>query len=157
MRFTGVTLAVILCLSSLIGCEMVDVIGVKTKPPSSETAKASHKRHGPPPHAPAHGYRHKHQQGPELEYDNGLGVYLVVKMPGVYFYNGLYLRISGGLWNVASHFSGPWHVSSSNEVPLKLREKKGKGLGKKKKKIKKLKKEKIKKKARKEKKEKKNW
>jgi len=39
-------------------------------------------RPGPPPHAPAHGYRHKHRRGPELVYDGRLGVN-TVELPSV--------------------------------------------------------------------------
>ena len=52
--------------------------------------------HGPPPHAPAHGYRHKAQRhGAELEFDSGLGVYVVVGVPLHYYLDGLYLRLDG--------------------------------------------------------------
>ena len=83
--------------------------------------------HGPPPHAPAHGYRHKHQHGVELRYDSGLGVYVVIEIPGMYFNDGLYIRWSAaGFWEVGYHFDGPWRIAVGNEVPEKLDQKKGK-------------------------------
>ena len=36
------------------------------------------KHTGPPPHAPAHGYRHKHPDGVELVYKSNIGGYAVV-------------------------------------------------------------------------------
>jgi hypothetical protein len=140
MRFTSITLAFIVCLSVFVGCKTIDEVGVKLKFPSNDTGKVKHKGKGPPPHAPAHGYRHKHQDGIELEYDSGLGVYFSVKMPSVYFCNGLYMRLSDGHWEVAGNFGGPWRLEVEGQVPHKLKKAKGKkhrgqkkGRGKKKK------------------------
>lgn len=140
MRFASITFAFILCLSVFVGCKTLDEVGVKIKFPSTDTEKVKHKGKGPPPHAPAHGYRHKHQDGIELEYDSGLGVYFSVKMPSVYFYNGLYIRLSDGYWQVAANFNGPWRPELEGQVPYKLKKAKGekhrgkiKGHGKKKK------------------------
>ena len=138
MRFASIVFAFILCLSLCGGCKTFKHIGIKTKPPV-KTKKIKHK--GPPPHAPAHGYRHKHHDGIELEFDNGLGVYFSVKMPGIYFHNGLYMRLSDGHWKIASHFDGPWRPEAEGQVPHKLKKtqkkkhkEKNKGHGKKKKK-----------------------
>ncbi|MEE9551944.1 MAG: hypothetical protein V3V89_02760, partial [Gammaproteobacteria bacterium] len=49
--------------------------------------------YGPPPHAPAHGYRHKHH-GHDLEFDSHLGVYVVVGLASVYFLDGLYYKVT---------------------------------------------------------------
>ena len=46
---------------------------------------------GPPPWAPAHGYRHKHH-GADLVFDAHIGVYVVVGHPHVYFHDGHYFR-----------------------------------------------------------------
>jgi hypothetical protein len=84
--------------------------------------------HGPPPHAPAHGYRHKHRHGVELRYDSGLGVYVVIEIPGMYFNDGLYIQCSSkGYWEVGYHYKGPWRIAVGNEIPAKLDQKKGKG------------------------------
>ena len=141
MRFSGIIFAFILCLSLFVGCKTLDEVGVKIKFPSTDTEKVKHKGKGPPPHAPAHGYRHKHQDGIDLEYDSGLGVYFSVKMPSVYFYNGLYMQLSDGNWEVSANFNGPWRPEVEEQVPYKLKKTKGekhrekiKGHGKKKKK-----------------------
>ena len=62
-----------------------------------------HDQVGPPSHAPAHGYRAKHQGSHgsgeiDLVFDSALGVYLVVGVPDRYYWNGHYLRIEGGQW-----------------------------------------------------------
>ncbi len=125
MRFACITLALILCLSVFVGCRTLDEVGVRIKFPSTGTQQGRHKGKGPPPHAPAHGFRHKHQDGIELEYDSGLGVYFSVKMPSVYFYNGFYIRLSDGYWEVAASFNGPWRPEVEGQVPYKLKKTKG--------------------------------
>src|SRR5258705_13086779 len=51
--------------------------------------------HGPPPWAPAHGYRRHHQQAyqsrpdtVDLGFDDGLGVYMVVGFPAYSYWDG---------------------------------------------------------------------
>jgi hypothetical protein len=77
--------------------------------------------HGPPPHAPAHGYRHKHHRdAADLVFDAGLGVYTVVGRPGYYWHIDHYLRWMSGEWRVSSRIDGVWVVVSSDRVPPKL-------------------------------------
>jgi len=86
-----------------------------------------HKRgHGPPPHAPAHGYRHKHQ-GVELAYDSGLGVYVAVELPNHFYFKGHYYRQRETQWEIGVHVDGPWEVVVEESLPKGLRCKKGKG------------------------------
>ena len=104
-----------------------DDTDVKQKP----TIVKKSKGYGPPPHAPAHGYRHKHQHGVEVRYDSSLGAYVVVEIPDMYLNDGLYIRWSTkGYWEVGYHYKGPWRVAARNEVPDKLDKNKGKGKGK---------------------------
>ena len=122
----------IIFLSSILfaGCAGV---GTVSPSPSGSHVKKIPPKHGPPPHAPAHGYRHKHQHGVELEYDSGIGAYIVVELPGTYFHNGLYIRVSSsGHWVVAARFDGPWRVAVESDVPPKLKKSKGKDKGSKK-------------------------
>jgi len=74
---------------------------------------------GPPPHAPAHGYRRNHQ-GHDLVFDSDLGVYLVVGLSSVWFLDGSYFRISGDHWEVSAATRGPWRVAASSAVPARL-------------------------------------
>ena len=78
---------------------------------------------GPPPHAPAHGYRHKHPDGVVLVYDSGLGLYIVSGYASVYFYEGRYYRMHHDMWESTAHFKGNWRKTSSKSLPPGLQEK----------------------------------
>ncbi len=87
-------------------------------------------KHGPPPHAPAHGYRHKHQ-GVELVYDSGHGVYVVIDLPNHYYFKGNYYRRGEVQWEAGVNIDGPWEFVSDDAMPKGLRAKeKGKGKAK---------------------------
>jgi hypothetical protein len=77
-------------------------------------------RQGPPPHAPAHGYRHKHP-GPagsvDLVFDSGLGVYVVVGWPGYYWHQDHYYRFVEGAWMISTRLDAGWVSCSSGKVP----------------------------------------
>ena len=80
--------------------------------------------HGPPPHAPAHGYRHNHpHDGIQLVFDADLRLYVVGARPGYYWHDDRYLRWTAGTWQMSSRVDGAWVVVSSNRVPAKLRAK----------------------------------
>jgi hypothetical protein len=66
--------------------------------------------YGPPSHAPAHGYRYKHQ-GHDLVYDSGLGAYVVVGMTGVYFYDGIYYRYTRDHWYYTRDLGKNWRLN----------------------------------------------
>ena len=85
--------------------------------------------HGPPPHAPAHGYRHKHVDGVELVYDSGRGVYVVVGLPDHYYCDGHFFRIRGGQWEVSLNTNHGWRPAYGDSIPHGLRSK-GKSKGK---------------------------
>jgi hypothetical protein len=75
---------------------------------------------GPPPHAPAHGYRHKHQ-GTTLAFDSKIGVYVVVGHADLFYSDGRFLRLDAGSWQVSASLSGPWKAYSLASVPPGLR------------------------------------
>jgi hypothetical protein len=82
--------------------------------------------HGPPPHAPAHGYRTKQNAGVadvELVFDSGLGVYVVVGLPDHFFWDGFFLRSEKGLWYSSLRIDGGWEPRSSDALPPGLRNK----------------------------------
>ena len=84
--------------------------------------KTKYKKKGPPPHAPAHGYRHKHHRGHNLVFDSGIGAYVVLNVPETYFGNNLYMRLStDGKWMVSTTLEGGWRIAAGNEVPHKLK------------------------------------
>ena len=76
----------------------------------------SSSKHGPPPHAPAHGYRAKHQNC-DLVYDSGIGVYTVVGHRGCYYRDSRYYRRSGSSWQISNSVKGPWRNTTSSSVP----------------------------------------
>jgi hypothetical protein len=92
---------------------------------------------GPPPWAPAHGYRHKHH-GPDLVYDAHIGVYVVVGHPHVYFHDGHYFRRVSSHWERCGNWKkGNWKSVEVGRVPGPLVKhyaakgpKPGKGKGK---------------------------
>ena len=77
------------------------------------------KKTGPPAHAPAHGYRRKHQ-GADLKFDTGLGVYLVLGKTGVYFSDNKFLKKVSSGWAVSVSPNGPWKVKSGVHIPAGL-------------------------------------
>lgn len=85
---------------------------------------------GPPAHAPAHGYRKKHGNH-DMSYDSGLGVYVVLGAPSIYWWDNFYWRLRDGIWVQASVFDGPWLVveNSYQKVPPGLAKKHGYGKG----------------------------
>jgi len=76
--------------------------------------------YGPPPHAPAHGYRAK-QHGRDLEFDAHLGVYLVLGLPGVYWNDGWFYRRLRDRWQRCGDGDGPWHDARWGDIPIGLR------------------------------------
>lgn len=72
--------------------------------------------HGPPPHAPAHGYR-AHHDAAELAFDRDLGVYVVVGHVNHFYVDGRFLRLRVGLWETSASLSGPWQATSSRSLP----------------------------------------
>ncbi len=89
--------------------------------------------HGPPPHAPAHGYRHKMRDDTALAYDADLGVYVVIGTSGVYYHSErqLYYRMKGSTWEASASLSDGWRRVSDDALPGKLASaQKGRGKGK---------------------------
>src|SRR5262245_64926295 len=84
-----------------------------------EAPHGYHSAGGPPPHAPAHGYRRNHQDR-NLVYDSDLGVYAVVGLSNVWFLDGSYFRISGDRWEMSVGAGGPWRVATVSAVPSRL-------------------------------------
>jgi hypothetical protein len=118
MNSKFLSLVVLVCVTlTLVSCKSLS-IGV---------GSGRKQKHGPPPHAPAHGYRHK-QHGVELVYDSGRGVYVVIDFPHHYYFKGHYYRLRETQWEVGIHIDGPWEFISEDLLPPGLRAKeKGKG------------------------------
>lgn len=85
--------------------------------------KVTAKQTGPPPHAPAHGYRYKHRNGVEMVYDSNIGVYVVVGRTEHYYCRDKYYRLNGGSWEVSLDINGKWAPVSDKKLPPGLRKK----------------------------------
>jgi len=96
----------------LTGC--IDTAGVRYDDSDRSTYKS-----GPPPHAPAHGYRHKHHKK-DMSYDSGLGAYVVIGKSEVYFDDGLYFRYRNGDWQASVNLDNGWYDTNKKVVPNKL-------------------------------------
>ena len=81
------------------------------------------KQTGPPPHAPAHGYRHKHREGVELVYNAEIGVYLVMGHHHYYFHKDSFYRLTTGSWEVSVEIGGKWRTIPDKKVPPGLQKK----------------------------------
>ncbi len=109
-------LAAMVIVVTVGGCH-----GVVLVPRSSEPVVV--RKSGPPSHAPAHGYRHKHQTGAEFRFDSHLGVYIVEGKTNIYFHDGWFVRIRNGIWQVSATLDGQWKARSARWVPPGLRSK----------------------------------
>jgi len=103
-----------------LGCAALMLVSCE----STTIAWKSSEKHGqgPPPHAPAHGYRQKYQ-GVELVYDSGRGVYVVVEFPLHFYLKGSFYRFHESQWEISTDIKGPWKVIAGEELPAGLRAK----------------------------------
>tara|TARA_R110002050_G_scaffold268113_1_gene410090 strand:- start:144350 stop:145081 length:732 start_codon:yes stop_codon:yes gene_type:complete len=76
-------------------------------------------RSGPPPHAPAHGYRHHHHSH-DMIYDSGIRAYILVGLPGYYYDDGFYFRYSNIGWQFSAYLNDGWRVTDERRVPKTL-------------------------------------
>lgn len=81
------------------------------------------KHAGPPPHAPAHGYRHRHSDGVELVYRSSIGVYVAVGYSEHYFHKDRYYRLVDGSWQVSFRIDKGWTPVPEKKLPPGLRKK----------------------------------
>ena len=86
--------------------------------------------HGPPPHAPAWGYRCRQEKALRMEFDPELGVYIVLGTPNVYFFNGFFFKLKDKIWLRARDLNGPWVEIEVEDLPPGLRKIKCKGCKK---------------------------
>jgi hypothetical protein len=84
---------------------------------------------GPPPWAPAHGYRrkhgdHHHHDGVEIRFNSDIGLYVVVGFPGHYFDGSHYFRVSDRGWELSVDLHRGWRYADRHQVPPGLRKSK---------------------------------
>ncbi len=95
MRAEGKMWVIGACLATLLLLALCDTAAAK--PPGRGPAF----RAGPPAHAPAYGLRRKQVCGFELTFDVGLGVYVAVGVTDVYYHEGYFYRVRGGVWEIS--------------------------------------------------------
>jgi hypothetical protein len=78
--------------------------------------------YGPPPHAPAHGYRNQHQ-GHVVRYDASLGVYVVLGLPNYYYNNNVYYRYDRDDWYYSHSLDRDWRHCDERNLPPGLAKK----------------------------------
>ena len=120
MRSPHVLLLVLAC-AVVFGC-VHQHHRVSFPSPVAKSSPAARAKHGPPPHAPAHGYRHKHAaHGVQLVFNAELGVYGVSGHSGHYFSDDHYYRLKDGIWSVSLTLDSGWARVSEHKLPAGLR------------------------------------
>ncbi len=148
MRSFWILLCALVVVAGLPACESNGNGGYRVtveSPPSHPHgwSNDSRDRRGPPPHAPAHGYRHKHHDHGhdyDLVYDSGVRCYSVAGYRDVYYNDGAYFRFGKDGWQVSASFGDDarWDYCPESRLPggLKVKYKdkghdgKGEGKGK---------------------------
>jgi hypothetical protein len=128
MRILGLFLAAFAAILIFTGCESNGgyhvAVGTTPPPPPPPVVVVheDHHKHGPPPHAPAHGYRAKHDNC-DMVYDGQLGVYTVVGYRDYYYNDGFFFRFGGDGWQLSAHIGGSgerWEACAPARVPKAL-------------------------------------
>ena len=75
--------------------------------------------HGPPPHAPAHGYRHKlhHHGDAHIAFDSGIGVYVVEGHTDLFYWDYHFYRRHDGGWQISSRLDRGWISIGAAKLP----------------------------------------
>lgn len=74
-------------------------------------------KEGPPPWAPAHGYRRKHPSGVDLIYDRVLDAYRVDGHPGCWFHDARFFCRRQDGWHSSAKIGGPWAGLRAEDLP----------------------------------------
>jgi hypothetical protein len=99
------------------------------QPQARNEVHAGDAKGGPPPWAPAHGYRRKHGAEPardagsddvHIVFDSQRGVHVVLGLSDHYWDAGRYYRVVRGEWRVSARIDGPWVSVEVGDVPLAL-------------------------------------
>jgi hypothetical protein len=111
--------AIIVASVALMGCSH----SVAYQNGEPDVVVASDHEPGPPPQAPAHGYRSKRvSDDVVLEYDSDLDVYVVTGYADTYYTAGQYFRIASKVWQWSVDVEGPWKpVEMESDLPHGLR------------------------------------
>ena len=120
MRLIMVAAALLCAMLIVVGCSSSKKVVYSGSETQVEVSRG--KSGGPPPHAPAHGYRRKHKvDGFDLVYDPGRNVYIVVGYPEPFYSDGKYYRHKKKHWDVSVSMRGSWRKIKDSELPVGLR------------------------------------
>jgi hypothetical protein len=72
--------------------------------------------YGPPPYAPAHGYRTK-IHGHNMLYDAHLGVYVLLDLHDHYYHNLVYYKYNKKNWYYRQHDKDKWRKYDKRKLP----------------------------------------
>ena len=78
---------------------------------------------GPPPHAPAHGYRRKNRDELTITYDSNVGVYFLLNYPMHYYWDGKYYRKNKNKWESTKDINKKWKKIKKQKLPKGLKSK----------------------------------
>lgn len=119
MKTNRISILFPLALATLFlsGCNTRGVLVIPADTHSHTTVVT---RYAPPPHAPAHGHRHRHHDH-DLRFDTDFGAYLVISMPGIYFYGDHYIRFYNNSWQITTRLKDKWRPARQNDIPRKLK------------------------------------
>lgn len=124
MRRVITSCLVILFLATGVACTSTNATR------NAQTGPSKSRGHGPPPHAPAHGYRAKTHDGLELVYRADFGVYEVEGRTNYYYQDGLVYHKDSIGWIVGRSVDGPWTSVTEAQIPPGLRsDRPGQGHG----------------------------
>lgn len=71
---------------------------------------------GPPPYAPAHGYRSTYNAH-NMVYDSHLGVYVLLGLPDQYYYDNVYYRYNSKNWYYRHNDKDKWRKYDKRKLP----------------------------------------
>jgi len=125
-RIVRISIVVLLLATSIavLGCSrtVIRAGGSSGTGKGRTTQTVQNNKKGPPPHAPAHGYRHKHGDGVVLVFEADLGVYVVSGHKDLYYYKDRYYRHHNKKWQSSGHVDGPWRKSPDSKIPQGLQQ-----------------------------------
>ncbi len=127
-RAPALLLGLLGAIALLAACVHVDHRGRGHSGP----AHGVHAGHGPPPHAPAHGYRHKlhHHGDAQIAFDSGIGVFVVEGHTDLFYWDYHFYRRHDGGWQISSRLDHGWISIGAAKLPGHLAKKHaGRGRG----------------------------
>lgn len=118
LLWISVAAALVVCS----GCATTHRSQSPTSQPATVIVQKPAPKHGPPAHAPAHGYRrHQAADDVDLVYDAQMRAYVVAGYPNHYYDDGVYFRWTERGWEMSATLSGKWGQITVERVPKGIR------------------------------------